>query len=279
MKLEKAYDYFSAYYEGTLDAALRDQMDRLFQANQRLRHDFESFAASLDDLELGKAREIEIPADLHEQIVARLDRSIYESSRNQPQSVMAFWRKYALGGLAAVVIIGGGFAVANRGSADQASAGFTTIPSATPAGLQVVGEEGGTFLRFSPTANDSVKVMRLPDAKLMQSYDVSANTKLDVPLKNAAAEPVTLLISTAEGKEMVVVIPGTQKQTAGSGQGSLLDFAKAMSATYLLPVTLDSAKRDSMLRWDLNDSSVTQPDTIPEGVTVELKDKLIRIRF
>jgi hypothetical protein len=281
MKLEKAYDYFSAYYEGTLDAALRHQMDRLFEANQRLRHDFESFAASLEDLELGKGREVEIPLDLHERIVSRLDRSIYESSRNQPQGFMAFWRRYALGGLATVVIIGGGLAIANRGNGNQAAAGFTEIPSApiSVVGLEVVGEADGAFLRFSPTSNDSVKVMRLPDAKVMQSYEVSANTKLDVPLKNSAQEPVTLLISTAKGSEMVVVIPGTQKQSAGKGQGTLLDFAKAMSATYLLPVTLDSAKRDSMFRWNLDDSSVTQPQTTPEGVTVELKEKLIRIRF
>lgn len=282
MKLDKAYDYFSAYYEGSLDSSLRAQMDRLFEANPRLRQDFEAFAGALQDLESTRQFEIEVPADLHERIISRLDRSIYEAARAKPSGFMGFWRRYAIGAVAVVLIAGGALSVVNRGSSKevQASPIPTSLNNQVDSEPHVDGNARGTFLRFKPTREDSVKIMRLPDGKVLQTYTVNPNQELDVPLQNPAEEAIVLVISSANSKNaLTVVVPGSAKSEEKSGEGTMLDFARAMSAHYQMPVMLDTEKRDAMIRWTLNAENMTQPTLSPSEISVELKDMLIRIRY
>ena len=282
MKLDKAYDYFSAYYEGSLDTSLRAQMERLFESSPRLREDFEAFAGALQDLELGRDSAIEIPADLHDRISARLDKSIYDSERSKPRGLVGFWRKYALGAAAVILLVGGASSVINRnrGSVGESSIISNGSGTSLQEDLQIKGTAKGTFLRFKPAREEIVKIMRLPDAKVLQTYTVSPNQILDVPLQNPAQTPIVLVITSSESKNVLTVsVPGSTKSESTTGEGSLLEMARAMSAHYQRPVLLNSDKGDAMVRWTLNDENLTQSTITPSGVAVEIIDRLIRLRY
>ncbi|MBL8059739.1 MAG: hypothetical protein JNK63_03370 [Chthonomonas sp.] len=282
MRLEKAYEYFSAYYEGSLDAAMRTQLDRMFEAHSVLRKDFESFAQTMEDLDGSFATDVPIPHDLHDRISARIDRAAYENTVANPRGIQAVWRKFAFGGLAVVLIGGATVSLLNRNATGDTAASVipSEITQTTNAELRVEANAKGAFLRFQPSATDAIQIIRLPDGSLIQSYKVAPNQALDIPLKNAGEEPVALRVKAEMSrKTLLVIVPGSKQTNSTSGDGSLLDLAMAFSSSLGRPVVIETPSLSTAVRWELNRDNITRSSATPGELSVELKGELVRIRY
>lgn len=282
MRLEKAYEYFSAYYEGSLDAAMRSQLDRMFEAHSVLRKDFESFAQTMEDLDSSFATEVPIPHDLHDRISARIDRAAHEAAQSKPVGVAVMWRRLAFGGLAFILIGGAAFSLLNRGTngRTEASAIPSMIERTTNADLRVEANGKGTFLKFQPGSRDTVHIVRLPDGKVVETYKVAPNQALDIPLQNKSDQAVALRISTEVGKDVLtVVVPGSSRTQVNAGEGKVLDLAMTISSFFGRPVVIDSDSLTAAVRWELNKDNLTQSSVTPSGVSLEIKDQLVRLHY
>ena len=282
MRLEKAYEYFSAYYEGSLDAAMRTQLDRMFEAHSVLRKDFESFSQTMEDLDESFATDVPIPHDLHDRITARIDRSVYEASTASPKGFAGMWRKFAFAGLGVLLLGGASFSILNRGGNGGTEAGSfpSTIAQTASAELRVDASQKGTFLRFKPSATDSVQILRLPDGKNLESYKVGPNQALDIPLQNKGEQAVALRINAEMSRRsLTVIVPGTARTESVTGEGNLLDLAVAVSTHFGRPVVLETNTIETAVRWELNKENITRSTATPGELSVEIKDRLVRIRY
>ncbi|HTQ08499.1 MAG TPA: hypothetical protein VMI31_00360, partial [Fimbriimonadaceae bacterium] len=86
MTNEKAREFFSAYHEGTLEPGFRVSFEQKLKSDYAVRHEFESFVRAMEKLDALRDEEIEIPADLHDRITARLDRHLYERRKSATPS-------------------------------------------------------------------------------------------------------------------------------------------------------------------------------------------------
>lgn len=282
MRLEKAYEYFSAYYEGSLDAAMHSQLDRMFEAHSVLRKDFESFAQTMEDLDGSLASDVPVPDNLHDLITARLDRSVYEAERAKPAGFAGFWQKVALGGLAFVLVGGAALSILNRGNSGEIQAGAvpTQINRSADAELRVEADHKGAFLRFHPRSDETVKIVRLPDGAVVQTYKAGPRQSLDVPLNNKTEQAVVLrIVAEPSHKSFTVIIPGSVRKTELQGEGNVIQFAMALSSHFGRPVTLDTETPEAIVRWRLNSENITRSTAAPGDLAVELKNELVRIRY
>src|SRR5687767_3235474 len=125
MNADKAREFFSSYFEGTLDAGLRQAFELRLETDAETQAEYRAFERSMGQLDTLKDIEIEIPYDLNEKISARVDRHIFEAKRTKGSPWLAFLRPMAIGGLAAAAIIGTVITMNNRSGGVQ-PAGLTT---------------------------------------------------------------------------------------------------------------------------------------------------------
>src|SRR5947209_1700267 len=100
MNLAKARDYFSAYYEGSLERGLKQAFETRLAEDAQLQAEFAAFEKTMKGLEAFGAVEIEPPADLHERITARLDHAIWEQKRTASRFTGLGWWKMGFMGAA-----------------------------------------------------------------------------------------------------------------------------------------------------------------------------------
>lgn len=279
MKPDKAYDFFSAYLEGTLDPSLSAQMERLMDSDPKLRDEFAAFAAAMSDLNGLKETQPEPPADLHERITARVDLAALESGKKQPKGLLWNWKHLAFGGVAALAIIGAALSIQPRGG--QSGFGASPAPiSGVQSRLHVEASADGAFLRYAPSTNDKVEISRVADGKVENTYEVSAARPLDVPVNNNGEKPIAIRIRSNNGQnEAILVVPGSAATNEATGNGTVLQFAEALASFFRQPVLLESERLDAAVEWSFDRGSATNPKTNLTGLTVALQDRLLLVRF
>ncbi len=278
MRQEKAYDYFSAYFEGSLDLSLKAQFERVLESNPAMQEEYAAFAASLLSLNELAHVEVDVPADLHERITSRLDRHVFESERKRPRSFLSHWRQLVIGGVASVAIIGGVMTVSQRQNTGKFGASPVPI-SSSETGLKIEAGDEGTFLKYRPNANDEVEVRRIKDGVIQKIYPVSSSDPLYVPLKFGGRDPLAVRISRKSDQESIVVIlPGSVRTGDLVGSGTVQKFAESIAGLSGRAVLLDSSRDAEEIRWKINPADVTSPQDYP-GLTLEVKGRLIRIRY
>ncbi|RYG39346.1 hypothetical protein EON81_01320 [bacterium] len=242
MNASRAREHFSAYREGTLDAALRMAFDRALQTDAQLQAEYLAFQRALDDLDFLKEESIEPPTWLSDRIATRLEEA--QSSRNKAPIWWTGWfRNVALGGLAVAAIGGAVAGIFTKGGSGPTQSGPIAIPSMT----------NEAKIRYQWTGDhleaDSDGTVTVQSGSLSSKF--GGPTKGD--LQNPNANPAVFSLQL-DGKEFeIVVLPGQSLASESlRGDGTLVEFAQALASASRTPVRLPAEVKETRVSWDFS---------------------------
>lgn len=252
MNLAKAKDYFSAYYEGSLDRGLKQSFEMGLREDAQLQAEYRAFVRTMQDLQALGHVEIEPPADLHDKIAARLDRIIWEEKREKAPALSMGWWK----GLLAVSAVAAGLVFA-----------FLEFGHSNTSQANIIGSFGSAADQFTFGAGDHEVTLSYPqvdhqtiiikDASgLVKETDNLDHQPMDSkPLKNQGDSPQLLSVETADQSVPVsyIAIPGKLRDSALSGKGTVKELAVALAGHYQKAVVVqarDDADKDTS--WDFS---------------------------
>ena len=261
MTTDKAREFFSPYYEGSLEDGLRLSLEQSLREDPDLREEYDLFAQTMKELDTLGDFEAPVPFDLHDRIVARLE----EVEQKKVVPMLTVWRNVAVGLVAASLIFGAIFSLKSRntGGPDQASPlpaiGSPSKP-VTPAPVKPTfnySASKGLTIELQADRQVWLRVDTAPDNKQIQRLDVQPNQPVVAPLANTNADAAAFRVTViGEPDEYYVALPGTVPSTTLSGDGTVLDMALALAGYYKTPVLLQTSKIGAKARWDFADKDV-----------------------
>jgi len=257
MNNEKAREYFSAYSEGTLDAGLAQSFEAKLKADANLRGEYEQFEATLKELESLRFEKIDVPFDLNERIGAAIDLSLYEKKRAAAPSWTLWLRNVAFAGLAAAALFGAYYTLNMKGDGPVNPAGPIGVPSKQPIEqIEYSKSKNGVQMNYRPTEKHTVSVKGGSEGE--KTFDVDSAGWLN-ELKNDQPDAATFTVDVkGEIPSTLVVVPGTTRSTVTTGQGNLVDFAKAIANHYGKPVVVRSTNISAELTWHFGDGEASR---------------------
>lgn len=245
----KARDYFSAYWDGTLEPGLAAALERRLEQDTELKAEYDEFVRVMAAFEDLSKETVETPVDLHDRIMARIDRQIYESKRaTRPAGIFSLWRSLAYGGAATVLIIGGILAL--RGGDGAFTAGFGGASNQQTLAPELrVGPDRGLIVEWTPAGKGQLVLERDGATIDRQSSD---RQEIQRALSNSSpeAELITIRVSPPS-RSVHVALPGTARLEPNSGQGDVRSFALALAGTYGVPVMVNVDQLDRKVTWTL----------------------------
>ncbi|MBS1716402.1 MAG: hypothetical protein JSS72_01570 [Armatimonadetes bacterium] len=255
MNIEKARELYSAYYERVqtdASAAENDPLALVLARDPEIRADYEQFEQAMAQLDTLADEEILIPNDLHARIQARLD-----DDAKVIKPAASFWTssKFAVAGLVAAGII---FATiqlrpGQSGGALQSGIGFRTstgnVPErSVPEPMVCRSTSTGVSLEFKPSKDHLVTVTDL-STNAYKSYEMKKDVPLTIPLENATDLAVCTEIKITGEPLKIVAVPGRTKESLSAGDGTLIDFGRALAGFYGVPVVVDAKASADPIRW------------------------------
>src|SRR5579859_1468627 len=181
MNLGKARDYFSAYYEGSLDRGLKQSFEARLKEDAQLQAEYRAFERTMAGLGALGRIEIEPPADLHEKISARLDRAVWDQKRAKTNSWFALWKVFVLGAAAATAVFVG-FYKLNANGDSQNRAGIAGLPTpGSEAQFKFSSRNQTVYLSF-PTVDHATVVIKDGNGKILDSEALDHQGISDKPL-------------------------------------------------------------------------------------------------
>lgn len=256
MNSQKARDYFSAYFEGELETGLRQQFETALKNDVELKTDYDDFVRVMAVLADHGQDDIVVPADLGEQISRRLDKHLWDQKQSARPGVFTNWRMVLTGGLAVVAI---GTVVWSL-NAPQSSDGVvkgniiggvnSSHKSVTASDLTFV--DGQVRLVIETNEELAATVRDLETMETIESLELKGRG-IQSPLTNEKAEPAVLQIDLGKGNDpLIVVLPGASDSKELSGEGTVIDFTKAVAQTFRTPVLVRSSRLSAPMRWSFD---------------------------
>jgi len=257
MTLAKAKDYFSAYYEGSLDRGLKQAFETRIKEDAQLQAEYRAFTRAMKELEAFGSIDIEPPADLHDKIAARLDKAIWEQKRQKaPTFSFAWWQGLVAVTVAAACVIG--FVTYSDHQRQTSTASLLPVGgSSLPAKFTFAasGPSGhGVALNFP--GEDAKLVVKDSDGKVISSVDLNGQEVREKPLENTSdtAQLIGIEADTPDGPiaASFVAVPGRLRDPSASGKGAVKDLATAIAGHYQKPVVIQNqADGEKPASWDL----------------------------
>lgn len=275
MNLAKARDFYSDYYEGSLEDGLRQAFERAKASDPHIEADYREFCLAMDKLNSLAEIEIEVPQTLHETISARIDRHIWETERATPRKGIFSWRLPIYGAVAAAAIASTIFAINRQSDGGPSEASFipgTRVQRDTPPpSLAVV--DGSVHLKYA--SKEKLKITVRDDVSGLIIKELNPGKgNVDSPITNERPDPVIVKIEFSDGSAPIrLVIPGTRTEAKLSGEGKLSELAVAISETYRVPVLLPESD-DARVKWSFAaaDTVGTLPAALAaDGVLLETR--------
>ena len=246
MNNDKAREFFSAYYEGTLDGGLKQSFEARLNSDAELQSDYAAFVETVEDLNALKTEDIEIPIFLSDRIATRL-----EQVQSQQKSGFPSWtvwlRGFTFAGLGAAAIlfaiplVKGNHAVSNAGAiSGGASSDEINFKSD---GTKVV-------LQYQASGAKTIVVSSPITGKEIQRFSLNSQ-KIESPIENKLSNAVLFRIETLGDKNArLIAIPGTSLDRAKTGTGSIQDLATALAGHYRMPVIVDANDITRHVAWN-----------------------------
>jgi hypothetical protein len=241
MNSEKAREFFSSYFEGSLDAGLSQTFERKLQTDAELQAEYRAFERTMSELSSLREVEAELPFDLHDKIQARLDLHVFEQKRSQKAPFALWFRTLGFAGLAALAIFGTIKAIGTDGDGGK--------QVADPMGLGSVGTqppktEPGVYQLKLNQINAQSKITvsdALTGTPKMDAFSVDPATPY-IELKNTGnkAEFVKVEISGIK-QPIYVAVPSKSADESAAEDATLRGAALRMAQKFGKPVVLVGA--------------------------------------
>ena len=279
MTTDKAREFFSSYYEGSLEDGLKLSLEQSLREDADLREEYELFSQTMKELDALGEFEAPVPFDLHDRIVARLE----EVEQKKVVPMLTIWRNIAVGLVAASLIFGAIFSIKSLGSTHTEASIGGPVSSAPKQMVQApvkpvfnYSSAQGLTVELQSDRQVWLRVDTAPENKQIQRLDVQPNQPVVAPLSNPNTEPAAFRVTViGEPDEYFVALPGTAVSTSLSGDGTMLDLALAISGYYKAPVLLQTTKFSTKARWDFADKDVKGALSFgldPKKSSFEVKD-------
>lgn len=250
MNLAKAKEYFSAYYEGSLDKGLRQTFETHLRTDAQTQAEYRAFERTMMDLEALGRVEIEPPIDLHDRISARIDKMVWDQKQERAPFFSTWWRTLTVAGVAAA-----GFAIAifqvstHRGP--EMNVGGVPLPTPQSSAPTFKGgiPGGGVEVSYPALPNQSVTI-RDQHGKVLQTVSLEGGLK-DKALSNTDTKAQLMSIEPSDQKAgaIFVALPGKESDASTAGKGSLKDLAVAIAGHYGKPVVLEVSDAEKPASW------------------------------
>jgi hypothetical protein len=256
MNSEKAREFFSAYYEGSLDAGLVLALEQKFKTDSGLRYDYDAFASAFAELNTLRDEEIEIPVFLSDRIATRV-----EEARQQQRKPFVLWNlpwlRIAPYALASVAILGAVIGIASKGPVTQAGLFGSVFGAKNEIDPPTFKFDGSNvLLGYQPRGNHTVVISSGTTGNVIRTLNLEDSVAIEPKLNNdnAGAEIFSIREDTATAQ--VVAVPGKVLDTSHpSGEGTLGQFALAIADYYHVPLLLENIPKDKLdakIKWTLD---------------------------
>jgi hypothetical protein len=282
MNSDKAREFFSSYYEGTIERGLKQAFERQLSTDALVQAEYKAFEKTMLEL---KAIATEVPDpefDLHDRIMARLDLHLLEEKK-KPAPLFGFrFRSATAMGAICLVLVGAALSIRNYGPNWISS---IYAPSSKIADQLSVGMRDGHPVLTFRTADKKTVVVR--DAKTGEALTTGNLDGRDYPSGqimrfhlNYKSEVATLLKVDVQGNKdtVYVALPGSKRDDRRVGSGTLNDLAIALSNYYQVTVVVAAPATDSM-QWDFSKQSdpITAAASVLQGTqrSVDLRAQKI----
>lgn len=257
MNAQKAREYFSSYYEGSLERGLRESLERKFKSDPDVKADYDSFVRTMKAIERMRESHPEPPVDLHETIMARLDRQIWETRRKPVHIWLGWWKPALAGGLACLAIVATLNQIGRSSDTSQASIGPTANGNAVSPVRPIesmtaqINDSGGVTFEYS-TGTERRVVVRSEDGRIRSDATVNASTlRYHLANEHAAAEVVSIEVDDT-GTVALVALPGTSMERNGEGSGNLRDLIRASAGFFRTPIVLAASDASLPVTWNFS---------------------------
>ncbi|HVL40207.1 MAG TPA: hypothetical protein VM328_12530 [Fimbriimonadaceae bacterium] len=246
MNANKAREFFSSYFEGTIDAGLRQAFERRLNADAELQAEYRAFERTMGMLNSMKDIEVEVPFDLNERINARIDRHVFEQKRQQRVPALAWWKSLAFGGVAALAIFG---TIKGFGGSGGDTSQANLLGTATNEQIQVTQAKGQLTLKYQTAGRATVVIRDGVGGQVLRSVDLDGQP-LESPLINSDDHARVMSVeASGSGAPLLVAVPGVQPERATSGEGDLTELVRQLAGHYRVPVVLVTKNPTKRLNW------------------------------
>lgn len=253
MNANKAREFFSSYFDGTLEPGLRQSFERRLETDAIVQAEYKAFERTMGALDAMREIEVDVPTDLNERIQARLDKHIYDQRQSDRPALFGWWKGLAVAGIGALAIFGAVQSL-NQPNGTAAVGSLGSSPATVEVPMKVELVDGKPTLYFRPTGKRTVVIRDAIDNTVRQSVDLDSNM-LRSTLTNSGSQASLTSVDPGDGSNpLVVAIPGTDAKPRKSGQGTIQEFVLAMADHYSITVTLETSSLDRTVVWSFDTS-------------------------
>jgi anti-sigma-K factor RskA len=273
MNNDKAREFFSSYYEGTLDFGLTQSFEQKLRTDSALMADYAAFVETMNELDAMRYEEIEVPVTLSDRIATRIEQVAEKSSSRAIPAWMVWFRGLSMGAAAAAVIGVAFVTLNNNFKADGPVATGNVISTDINVDhLNFRYNDGKVLVQYKPSSARTVVISSGVTGKEMQRFTLDGKS-LDSPLENTLTETSLFDVQVlGETQKATIAIPGIERSNEKSGSGDVKKFAAALAGFYRVPVVLEISNLSKPVTWEFNVSDVREAASkavTPEGYSVD----------
>lgn len=251
MNINKARDFFSAYYEGELGGGIKEAFERSLTTDPALKAEYEEFVEIMKMLE-EPAEEVPAPHDLHDKIMTRLDHESWQEKQTAKPGVFSNWKLAFVGALALVAIVAGGLSITNRGTGENSTEASWIPTGATKVTekVDVVAENGKLVLNLEANSGSQYQIRAYGSTEVIEEVSLKGTT-FETEINTKSPDTVALEVINAKGEsKLLMVHPGTRSESLLKGEGSIVDCAKAIASTFRTPILIRVPDPEQHVAWD-----------------------------
>ena len=251
MNNEKAREFFSSYFEGTLDFGLSQSLEQKLRTDSELMADYAAFVETMNELDAMRYEEIEVPQYLSDRIATRIEQ-VAEKSRTGVPAWMVWFRGLSLGAAATAAVAFAFIGLSNlQTNGPVATGSVVGSPTVNADHLNFEIKDGKVQLQYKPTSDKTVVVSSGVNGKELQRFNLDGSA-LDSTLENTQVGTALFDIEVQGSKEKATIaIPGSTKPDAvGAANGTLKQFAASLAEIYRVPVLLEVQDTGKFVTWE-----------------------------
>ena len=252
MNQEKAKEFFSSYYEGTIDPGLKQALEHAMGKDASIREEYREFENTYEELGTLKFETIEIPFDLNDKILANIDRHIYETRKNAQPAWMMWLRNVAIAGVSCVALLGAAISIRNFGSKNSQIQAGTGLGAGMDDELTIDPKTNrGVEITFDPNKTETLVIREGLDGAERRRTTVLEGKTLSTTLENENANATVFELEVNDNpRSTLIALPGSVATTEKAGQGNMEEFAKALASYYKVPVEVRVATPTVHVNWN-----------------------------
>lgn len=266
MNQDKAREFFSSYFEGTLESGLKQSLEQKLRSDAQLQAEYAAFARTMEELGQLKYEQIEIPSYLSDRIASRME----QAEQKPKTSLLYLWLpRLSVGAVAAAAIVG---AVINlrSGSATVSTGGAIDIANPDPS---FIGQGSDVKIHFAPTSPRRISVVEVKTGQA-HTYELDRSKSIRNVLHNDNPAVALFQVKIDSGRSTYfVALPGSQVDAKSTGSGSLTDLAVAASGHFHTPVLVAATDTHKTLSWTFEgiDARAAVQKALTDGQTVDIR--------